>query len=572
MCPCACRAPIGYCSVPAAAPTRRWYGRTISSCSTSTVTSFIIPAAPFRWNGASTPAFTATGPSACASPTCMRGTRRRWASPVTTSCRSSCTDPFSTAACRPGTTRGSSSTTSRRPTSRARSATRSRCRCAAMAASWSERALRQPSSAARSWRRMPASNWRPRSSAERSRCRPTRRGIAPRAPTIRASSTCCGRTTSAGWRCAGEPDDKARSSLPRAQLQDTPRSAAMTFRPIATSFVVGFFLAALANAASPAAAQTAPLNPRVAIKLGPIGAVSDAGIFIAQEKGYFTDEGLDVELVSFKAAPQILPAIATGEVQVSGSAVTPALFNAFARGIGMKLVADKGQVAKGFGFAAIVIRSDLTDTVKDFKDLKGRKFAVMGKGVSSTAQLGKALELGGIEPSEVEFVELGLPEMVAALGNKAIDGATLLEPFITLATVRNVAVRWKGMEDFLPFTGQNGVIIYSQRFAEEQGEAAKRWMVAYLKGTRAYLDAVTSGADRDGVNAILAKHTAVKDVSLLGRIAPTGFDPNGRLEIKSLEADQDWFLKLGLQQGRADLSRVIDYQYLDYAVSQLGKR
>src|SRR5262249_24540979 len=118
----------------------------------------------------------------------------------------------------------------------------------------------------------------------------------------------------------------------------------------------------------------------------------------------------------------------------------------------------------------------------------------------------------------------------------------------------------------------NGVIIYSQKFAEEQGEAAKRWMVAYLKGTRAYLDAVTSGVDRDGINAILAKHTAVKDLSLLGRIAPTGFDPNGRLEIKSLEADQDWFLKLGLQQGRADLSRGIDYQSSDYAGSRLGKR
>jgi len=42
----------------------------------------------------------------------------------------------------------------------------------------------------------------------------------------------------------------------------------------------------------------------VALKLGAIGAVSDAGIFIAQEKGYFNDEGLDVELVSFRAAPR----------------------------------------------------------------------------------------------------------------------------------------------------------------------------------------------------------------------------------------------------------------------------
>jgi ABC-type nitrate/sulfonate/bicarbonate transport system substrate-binding protein len=267
-----------------------------------------------------------------------------------------------------------------------------------------------------------------------------------------------------------------------------------------------------------------------------------------------------------------LPAICHRRVQVSGSAVTPALFNAFARGITMKLVADKGQVARGFGFAAIVIRSDLADTVRDFKDLKGRKFAVMGKGVSSTTQLGKALELGGVEPNEVEFVELGLPEMVAALGNKAIDGATLLEPFITFATARNVGIRWKGMEDFLPFTGQNGVIIYSQKFAQEQPEAAKRWMAAYLKGTRAYLDSVTNGTDRDGINAILAKYTAVKDLALLAKMAPTGFDPNGRMEIKSLEADQDWFLKLGLQQGRADLGKVIDYQYVDDAVARLGKR
>ena len=345
----------------------------------------------------------------------------------------------------------------------------------------------------------------------------------------------------------------------------------MGFRFASTAFA-GCLSAALSIAATAASAQTAPLNSRVALKVGAIGAVSDAGIFIAQEKGYFRDEGLDVEIVGFKAAPQILPAIATGEVQVSGSAVTPALFNAFARGITMKLVADKGQVAQGFGFAAIVIRSDLADTVRDFKDLKGRKFAVMGKGVSSTTQLGKALERGGIEPNEVELIELGLPEMVAALGNKAIDGATLLEPFITFATARNVGFRWKGMEDFLPFTGQNGVIIYSQQFTQEQPEAAKRWMAAYLQGTRAYLDAVTKGADRDGINAILAKHTAVKDLALLAKIAPTGFDPNGRMEIKSLEADQDWFLKLGLQQSRADLGKVMDYQYVDYAVARLGKR
>jgi len=332
--------------------------------------------------------------------------------------------------------------------------------------------------------------------------------------------------------------------------------------------------AALAQSTPKAApTQAAPTQAApTKVKVGQIGAVSYAGIFIAQEKGFFKSEGLDVELITFKAAPQTLPALATDEVQLSGSAVTPALFNAFARGITMKLIADKGRVSQGFGWAAIVIRSDLADTIKDFKDLKGRKFAVLGKGVSSTAQLGKALELGKIQPSEIEMIELGLPEMVAALSNKAIDGATLLEPFVTFATARNVGVRWKGMEEFLPFTGQNGVIIASQKFVEQKPDAARRWMTAYLKGTRAYVDAVTRGIDRDSINAILAKHTAIKDIAVLTKIAPTGFDPNGRMEVKSLEADQDWFLKLGLQQARADLGKVIDYRFADYAVSRLGKR
>ena len=338
--------------------------------------------------------------------------------------------------------------------------------------------------------------------------------------------------------------------------------------------VLATILAALLT--GPAAAQSgnapAPLNPPVALKVGVIGALSDAGIYIAYEKGYFKDEGLDVELFGYKAAPQILPALAASQVQVSGSATTPALFNAARRGIALKIVADKGQVSKGFGWAALAIRSDLTGQIKEFKDLKGRKIAVPGKGVSSAMELGKALELGGVSPTDVELLELGLPDMVAGLANKAIDAATLLEPFVAIAVAKNIAVRWKGMEDFLPFKGQNGIIIYSEQFAQQNPEAAKRWMAAYLRATRAYTDAVVKGTDREAINAILMKHTSVQDPALYAKMQPTGFDPNGRLELTSLEADQDWFMKLGLQTERADLSKVIDYLYVDYATARLGKR
>jgi len=68
----------------------------------------------------------------------------------------------------------------------------------------------------------------------------------------------------------------------------------------------------------------------------------------------------------------------------------------------------------------------------------------------------------------------------------------LIEPFVALVVGRNVAVRWKGVEDFYPFNAQNGVVLFAETFARQQPEAGKRWMIAYLKGVRAYRDALSN--------------------------------------------------------------------------------
>jgi NitT/TauT family transport system substrate-binding protein len=186
-------------------------------------------------------------------------------------------------------------------------------------------------------------------------------------------------------------------------------------------------LAATAAFAQGSSSADKPLSPRVAVKTGAVGALSDAGIYIAVEKNFFKDEGLDVDLVEFKVGPQIIPSLAVGQVQVSGLSVSPSMFNALHAGAEMRLVADKGQVSKGFGWAAITVRNDLAGTIKDFKDLKGRRIGLPSKGASLFTQLGKALELGGLGPDDVDLVEIGFPEMIAALSNKAIDAAILIE-------------------------------------------------------------------------------------------------------------------------------------------------
>src|SRR5581483_12020226 len=228
---------------------------------------------------------------------------------------------------------------------------------------------------------------------------------------------------------------------PSASPTAAPATAAVPAKPAAATQPA-------AVAAAPA--QDAPLNPPVSISVALLRALSDAGVFVALEKGYFQEEGLTVDVITFGLPPDIIPAVMTGQVQAAGLSHTPGMFNALSREVNMRIVADKGQVSKGHGWAALGVRTDLADEIKDFKDLKGRRIAMGQQGSVVYFQLVRALELGGLTVDDVEMVDLAFPDMLPALGSRAVDVATLLEPFIALGVAQNVIVRWKGMEEFMP--------------------------------------------------------------------------------------------------------------------------
>jgi len=331
------------------------------------------------------------------------------------------------------------------------------------------------------------------------------------------------------------------------------------------------FALALA-AASSGAAERAPLDPPILVKTGLASTLGDAGIYLAKDLGFFKEEGLDVEFVIFKAAPESIAPLATGQILVSGMSVNPALLNALNQGIALKIVADKGQVNKASHWAAIVVRKDLADRVKSFKDLKGLKIGIPARGASSFTELVYALESVGLTADDVDMVELSFPNMVVAMSNKGIDGATLTEPFITISTGQGIASVLKEVQDFYPHNAQNGIVAYSEQFPRDHPEAARRWMIAYLRGTRAYVDAMAKGTDRERVIAVLAKETGVADRALYDKMGAVGFDPNGKVDIDSMEADQNLAFKLGLIPKLADLRKAIDESYVDYAASELGRR
>src|ERR1700757_4870825 len=141
-------------------------------------------------------------------------------------------------------------------------------------------------------------------------------------------------------------------------------------RTLAAAFVAGLALLARASAQGLAVAT--------------IGASSDSPFFIADKRGYFKDEGLEVNFVRFDSAAKMMAPLGTGELLVASGATSAALYNAVKRDVGLRIVADKAKNTPHFGFEALMVRKDLYDDgkVKTLADFKGRKIAISAAGNS----------------------------------------------------------------------------------------------------------------------------------------------------------------------------------------------
>jgi NitT/TauT family transport system substrate-binding protein len=316
-------------------------------------------------------------------------------------------------------------------------------------------------------------------------------------------------------------------------------------------------------------------HAQTTIRAGVINAISDAAFFIADRKGYFRQEGLNVEIVPFKASSQMVAPLGTGELHVAAGAITAGLYNAVTRGIDIRIVADKGSMPKQYGYVPLLVRKDLVDSgrYKSFKDLKGMKVGSQSKGGSATIILEHALKKAGLTLADVDIVYMGHPELAAALENKAIDAAFVTEPHAA-RTIRNGAAVMMARGDDVYPDAQVAVVLYGGKFISENRDAAERFMRAYVRAARDYNDAIKDGhffgPKGDEVIKILAEATPVKDTALYSYITPHGCHPDGQVNRVSLASDLASFKADGLIRGEPNLETIVDMSFAEKAVRDLG--
>jgi len=312
------------------------------------------------------------------------------------------------------------------------------------------------------------------------------------------------------------------------------------------------------------------------VRIGTARTMSDSGYYLADALGFFRDEGIAVTLTGFNSAAKMIVPLGTGELDVGGGTVSAALYNAVARGINLKIVADQASMKPGYGYSSLMVRKDLVDSgrYKGFADLNGLKVAIGAPGTGTASALNETLKRGGLTYGDVEVVYLGFPEHLPAYTNKGIDASITNEPTMTRAIEAGVAVRIVGNDVTYP-DQQTAVVFYADDFIRNRRDVAERFMRAYLRGVRMYNDALQdghlAGPKANEVIPILVKYTTIKDESMFRRMIPSYCNPNGEVNVASLKKDLEFFRELGLIEKKdASVEGVVDGSFAKAAVAKLG--
>ncbi len=325
-----------------------------------------------------------------------------------------------------------------------------------------------------------------------------------------------------------------------------------------------------------AALAAMPARAADHVSVGTVGNASDAGFLIAQAKGYFRDEDLDVEFIPFDAAQKMMAPLGTGELEVGGGAASASLYNAAARGVAIRVVADRSRTEAGNQFQTLMIRKQLVDSgrYKTLADLKGLRIALLAPGGSPGSTLNEAAKKAGISYDDIERIYMPFPPQVAAFKNGAIDGSLMIEPFATAIVAAGDGVRVAPTEDFYP-NDQIGMVFFSEKFIHDRGPVGGRFVKAYVRALRDYNDALkdgrfSPGAKGEAIVAILARGLGLPEASI--RVSwPPAMSPDGKPNVESLRKDLAFFKAQGdVTDAGIEVEKLLDLSFADAAVAALG--
>ncbi len=236
---------------------------------------------------------------------------------------------------------------------------------------------------------------------------------------------------------------------------------------------IGLAVALLVFLLVPELGLAAPAQ-KVKVRFGVGSAIAYNPVYVAKEKGYYEEEGLDVELLWLQAAPEVIQAVIGGSAE-GGVGGSFGLIAGVSKGAP---VITTAIYAYGGERIALAVRKDLG--IKTLKDLYGKKVAFQS-GAIGQQMFTELCAKEGLDMSKMDIVFLNNVDMAAAVASKTVDAIVTWEPQPSL-------LESKGLVTILQRGGKYlkspGCVIFGIGFIKSNRDAVVRFTKAHFRASQ----------------------------------------------------------------------------------------
>lgn len=204
-------------------------------------------------------------------------------------------------------------------------------------------------------------------------------------------------------------------------------------------------------------------------------------LFVARDKGFFEDAGLDVDIRNIPSGAAIASGVAGGSLDV-GCSSPGSLASAYLKGVPFQLIAPAALYSSQAPTTLLLVGSD--STIASAEDLNGKTVGV--NALKNVTELGARawIEKNGGDPETIKFLELPFPQMGAALAAGRVDAAVVAEPAMTAALESGEAKVLSPVFDAI-----------SDRFLVTAYFTTKNWVSGNKEAVKRFREAMTRAAD-----------------------------------------------------------------------------
>lgn len=237
------------------------------------------------------------------------------------------------------------------------------------------------------------------------------------------------------------------------------------------------------------------------VNVGIVPTVNVAPIILGEEKGFFAEEGIELDVSQADSGGAILTGVIEGSYDF-GFVATPPAIVAVSEGAPLRAISGAGIVVEGEGVNGVFVAPD--SDIESFADLAGETVAVNSLGALFDVCVRAALAEDGVDPSDVEIIELPFNQVEPSLDQGHIDAGVLIEPFKGSALAEGFTSVGDPCSYGLPVGATSSLYVSSEETLEEQADLAERFTRA-LEESQEY-----AGENHDEMREVIPSFTSIE--------------------------------------------------------------